>query len=53
MGLVRARVGLKNPRRPELQPVEVEVLRESASVSLFSGDATGLPFEGAPIGDSK
>ena len=34
MGLVRARVLLKNPRRPELQPIEVDALADSGSVHL-------------------
>jgi clan AA aspartic protease len=34
MGLVKARVTLKNPRRPELQPLEVDALVDSAAVHL-------------------
>jgi clan AA aspartic protease len=34
MGLVRAKVLLKNPRRPELQPIEVDALADSGSVHL-------------------
>jgi clan AA aspartic protease len=34
MGLVRAKILLKNPRRPELQPLEVEVLADSGAVHL-------------------
>ncbi len=34
MGLVRAKVTLKNPRRADLQAVEVEVLADSGSVHL-------------------
>jgi clan AA aspartic protease len=34
MGLVRAKVVLKNPRRPELQPLEVDALVDSAAVHL-------------------
>ncbi len=34
MGLTRARVLLKNPRRPDLQPAEVEALADSGSVHL-------------------
>src|SRR5262245_53938750 len=34
MGLIRARIVLRNPRRPDLQPVEVEVLADSGSVHL-------------------
>lgn len=34
MGLVNAKVLLKNPRKPELQPIEVEALADSGSVHL-------------------
>ena len=34
MGLTRAKLVLKNPRRPELQPVEVDALADSGSVHL-------------------
>ena len=34
MGLVDARVILKNPRKPELDPVEVEALADSGAVHL-------------------
>ena len=34
MGLVRARLLLKNPRKPELQPLEVEALADSGAVHL-------------------
>ena len=34
MGLVRAKVLLKNPRRPELQPMEVDALADSGAVHL-------------------
>lgn len=34
MGLVRAKVLLKNPRRPELQPIEVDALADSGAVHL-------------------
>jgi clan AA aspartic protease len=34
MCLVRAKVLLKNPRRPELQPVEVDALADSGAVHL-------------------
>jgi hypothetical protein len=34
MGLVKAKLLLKNPRRPELQPVEVDALADSAAVFL-------------------
>lgn len=34
MGLVKAKLMLKNPRRPELQPVEVDALVDSAAVHL-------------------
>jgi len=34
MGLVRAKVILKNPRQADLQPVEVEVLADSGAVHL-------------------
>jgi clan AA aspartic protease len=34
MGLVNAKLILKNPRRPELKPVEVEALADSAAVHL-------------------
>jgi clan AA aspartic protease len=34
MGLVNAKVSLKNPRKPELQPVEVDALADSGSVHL-------------------
>jgi clan AA aspartic protease len=34
MGLVNAKLLLKNPRKPELQPVEVDALADSGSVHL-------------------
>ncbi len=34
MGLTKAKVTLQNPRRPELQPLEVEVLVDSGSLHL-------------------
>ena len=34
MGLVNAKVLLKNPRRPDLQPVEVDALADSGAVHL-------------------
>jgi clan AA aspartic protease len=34
MGLVNTKLILKNPRRPELKPVEVEALADSAAVHL-------------------
>jgi len=34
MGLATAKLVLKNPRRPDLQPVEVDALAESGSVHL-------------------
>src|SRR4029077_18882809 len=34
MGLVKTKLALKNPRKPELQPVEVDALADSAAVHL-------------------
>jgi clan AA aspartic protease len=34
MGLTRAKLLLKNPRKPELSPVEVEALADTAAVHL-------------------
>lgn len=34
MGIVNAKVSLRNPRKPELNPVEVEVLADSGAVHL-------------------
>jgi clan AA aspartic protease len=34
MGLVKAKLELKNPRKPELQPVEVDALADSGAVHL-------------------
>src|SRR5262249_31268295 len=34
MGLVRAKLVLKNPRKPELQPVEVDALADSGALHL-------------------
>ncbi|HEY7314253.1 MAG TPA: hypothetical protein VH643_33185 [Gemmataceae bacterium] len=34
MGLIRAKLLLRNPRKPELQPVEVDALADSGSVHL-------------------
>ena len=34
MGLVNTKVMLKNPRKPELQPVEVEALADTGSMHL-------------------
>jgi len=34
MGIVNAKVALKNPRKPDLQPVEVDALADSAAVHL-------------------
>ncbi|HEV3259734.1 MAG TPA: hypothetical protein VG013_22895 [Gemmataceae bacterium] len=35
MGLVNAKVTLKNPRKPDLQRVEVDALADSAAVHLY------------------
>jgi clan AA aspartic protease len=34
MGLIRAKLILKNPRQPELQPLEVEALADSGALHL-------------------
>jgi clan AA aspartic protease len=34
MGLIRAKLMLKNPRRPDLQPVEVDALADTGAVHL-------------------
>src|SRR5262245_61189176 len=34
MGLVNSKLSLKNPRRPELAPVEVDALADSGAVHL-------------------
>ena len=34
MGLVKARIMLKNPRKPDLNPVEVDALADSGAVHL-------------------
>jgi clan AA aspartic protease len=34
MGLVKAKLLIKNPRRPELQPIEVDALADSGAVHL-------------------
>ena len=34
MGIVNTNVLLKNPRKPELEPVEVEALADSGAVHL-------------------
>ena len=34
MGLTNAKLLLKNPRRPDLQPVEAEALADSGSIFL-------------------
>jgi clan AA aspartic protease len=34
MGLIRAKLTLKNPRKPELQPVEVDALADAGAVHL-------------------
>ena len=34
MGLINAKVIIKNPRKPELKPVEVDALADSAAVHL-------------------
>src|ERR1700694_305164 len=34
MGLVKAKLVLKNPRKPEVPPVEVDALADSAAVHL-------------------
>jgi len=34
MGLVRAKVALTNPRKPDLQPLEVDALADSGAVHL-------------------
>ncbi len=34
MGLVKAKLELKNPRKPELQPIEVDALADSGAVHL-------------------
>jgi hypothetical protein len=34
MGLVNAKISLKNPRKPELSPVEIEALADTGAVHM-------------------
>ena len=34
MGLVNAKIRLKNPRKPDLAPIEIDALAETGSVHL-------------------
>ncbi|MDI6640896.1 MAG: clan AA aspartic protease [Elusimicrobiota bacterium] len=45
MGLVNAKVILKNPRRPELAPVEVDALADTAAVHLSIPEHIRLQLE--------
>jgi clan AA aspartic protease len=45
MGLVSARIVLRNPRRPELAPVEVDALADSGSVHLCIPDHIRIQLE--------
>jgi clan AA aspartic protease len=45
MGLVNARISLRNPRKPELAPVEVEALADCGSVHLCIPDHVRIQLE--------
>jgi hypothetical protein len=45
MGLVNARISLRNPRKPELAPVEVEALADCGSVHLRIPDHVRIQLE--------
>ena len=45
MGLVNTRITLRNPRRPELAPLEVEALADSGSVHLCIPDHVRIQLE--------
>jgi clan AA aspartic protease len=45
MGLVNARITLRNPRKPELAPVEVEALADCGSVHLCIPDHVRIQLE--------
>jgi clan AA aspartic protease len=45
MGLVNARIILRNPRKPELAPVEVEALADCGSVHLCIPDHVRIQLE--------
>lgn len=45
MGLVNTRITLRNPRRPELAPLEVEALADSGSVHLCIPDHVRIQLD--------
>lgn len=45
MGLVNAKVALKNPKRPELAPVEIDVLADSWALHLCIPEHIRLQLE--------
>jgi clan AA aspartic protease len=53
MGLVNAKVILRNPRKPELAPVEVDVLVDSGSVHLCIPEHIRLQLELEEIGKKE
>ena len=50
MGLVKAKLALKNPRKPDLQPVEVNALADSGAVHLCI--PPHVPHEAVAIEDT-
>ena len=45
MGLISARITLRNPRKPELSPFEVDALADSGSVHLCIPEHIGIQLE--------
>ena len=45
MGIINAKVMLKNPRKPELQPVEVDALADRGAVHLYMPEHIKIQLE--------
>jgi clan AA aspartic protease len=53
MGLVNAKVILRNPRKPELTPIEVDALADSGSVHLCIPEHIKIQLELEEIGKKE
>lgn len=53
MGLVNAKVVIRNPRKPDLTPIEVDALADSGSVHLCIPEHTRIQLELEEIGKKE
>ena len=53
MGLTNAKIQLRNPRLPELEPVEVDALADTGSVHLCIPPHTQIQLKLAPVDEKE